>query len=224
MLDSFPTCLFSFAQREIMVTQNVISGGTSLSGDETVIATDGGGRWRAEYQNAPLNRRDKVMAWRAFRAIMEGGIVPFIFPICDARHQPVNKPVKVPHSDGTSFDDDALYVGGSGDIVAQADVALRGTLMQIDASALEKKLVGGERFSIDHPTWRHRLYEIKKINGDVIQFRPPLREAAPAGTSLEFREPKCVMRLVGDMSAPLNGPRVATGSLSLVEDMTGSYS
>jgi len=41
--------------------------------------------------------------------------------------------------------------------------------------------------------------------------------------STAFRDPKCVMRLVGDMSAPLEGPRVASGSISLIEDMTGVY-
>ena len=223
MLDSFPTCLFAFASREIMVVQNVISGGTSLSGDETMVATDGGGRWRADYQNAPLNRRDKVMAWRAARAMMEGGIVPIIFPVCDARHQPVNKPVGVTHSDGTSFDDETLYGSGGGDVTSSASADLRATSMTINVSALEKPLVGGERFSIDHTNWRHRLYEIKKVDGNRIEFRPPLREAVPAGTSIEFRDPKCVMRLASDMAAPLDGPRWATGSISLIEDMTGNY-
>lgn len=223
MLDSFPTCLFAFASREIMVVQNVISGGTALDGGETVIATDGGGRWRAEYSNAPLNRRDKVMAWRAARALMEGGAVPIIFPICDARHQPVNKPVGVTHSDGSSFDDESLYESGGGDVAATAGATLRATTLHINASALQKPLVGGERFSIDHPTWRHRLYEVKKVAGDTIQFRPPLRETVEAGTPIEFRDPKCVMRLAGDMAAPLDGPRWATGSISLIEDMTGNY-
>lgn len=223
MLDSFPTCKFAFANREIMVVQNVVSGGTSLAGDETVIATDGGGRWRAEYSNAPLNRRDKVLAWRAFRAIMEGGVVPFIFPICDARHQPVKKSIGAPHSDDTPFDDDTLYESGGGDVAATTSALLRGTALRINIAALQKELLGGERFSIDHPTWRHRLYEIKKVDGNMIEFRPPLREAVPAGTVLEFREPKSVMRLASDMSAPNDGPRGGVGSISLIEDMTGNY-
>lgn len=224
MLDSFPTCLFSFASREIMVVQNVISGGTALNGDETVIATDGGGRWQGSYQGAPLNRRDRVLAWRATRANMEGGLRPFIFPICDARHQPlVRKQGGVPHSDGTPFDDTTLYEGGGGNSIALSDTPLRATSMFIDTTVLERELVGGERFSIDHPTWRHRLYEVKKVEGNRIEFRPPLREAVTAGTEIEFRDPKCVMRLTSDMSAPLDGPRWATGSISLIEDMTGNY-
>lgn len=224
MLDSFPTCLFAFASREIMVVQNVISGGVSLAGDETMVATDGGGRWRADYQNAPLNRRDKVLAWRAARANMEGGLRPIIFSICDARHQPLaGKSKGVPHSDGTPFDDTTLYEGAGGNSVALTDAPLRATSIFIDATLLEAPLVGGERFSIDHPTWRHRLYEVKKVDGSRVEFRPPLREAVTAGTDIELRDPKCVMRLAADMAAPLDGPRFATGSISLIEDMTGNY-
>ena len=224
MLDSFPTCKFAFASREIMLVQNVISGGVSLAGDETMIATDGGGRWQASYQNAPLNRRDRNLAWRAARANMEGGIRPIIFSICDARHQPLAGKVKgVPHSDGTPFDDATLYEGAGGNNLALVDAPLRSTTIFIDATLLERELEGGERFSIDHPTWRHRLYEVKKVEGSKVEFRPPLREAVTAGTDIEFRDPKCVMRLTNDMSAPLDGPRWATGSISLIEDMTGNY-
>jgi len=96
----------------MLLAQNVISGGVSIDGSEDVIATDGGGRWSADYRNAPLNRRDKVMAWRAVRALLEGGVVPIIFPICDARHQPVNKAALVTHSDDTPFSDGEPYQGG----------------------------------------------------------------------------------------------------------------
>jgi len=224
MLDVFPTCKFAFASREVRVVQNTISGGTSLAGDETLIASDGGGRWVAEYGNAPLNRRDKVLAWRAFRAIMEGGIVPFVFPICDVRHQPISsKRSFVLHSDQTPFSDDAGYDGSGGNSVTATAAPVRATSISINMNLLEKPIIGGERFSIDHPTMRHRLYEIKRISGETIEFRPPLREAVDAGTAIEFRDPKCVMRLTSDMNAPLDGPRFATGSISLIEDMTGNY-
>lgn len=225
MLATFPTCQFSFATREIAVQQSVISGGVALNGDEAIIATDGGGRWVAIYGNAPLNSRTKVMSWRAARAILESGAVPIIFPVCDARHQPTRGKVKVPHSDDTPFSDDTLYQSGDCEVTAAADAPLRATSMTFDIAALGKPLIGGERFSIDHPTWRHRLYEIKTIDGDQITFRPPLREAVPAGTEINFSDPRCVMRLASDsdMAAPLNGPRSATGSITLIEDRTGSY-
>ncbi|WP_257540996.1 hypothetical protein [Sphingobium sp. CFD-1] len=224
MLATFPTCQFSFASREIAVQQNIISGGTALNGDETVISTDGGGRWVAEYGSAPLNRREKVLSWRSARAILEGGAVPIIFPICDARHQPVGSRSRVPHSDDSPFSDDSLYGTSDCFVTAAADAPLRATSLILNIASIGKPLLGGERFSIDHPTWRHRLYEIKSIDGGQITFRPPLREAVPAGTEINFSDPRCVMRLTGDMAAPLNGPRAATGSITLIEDMTGSYS
>lgn len=223
MLATFPTCQFSFATREMMVRANVISGGIAINGDESVIATDGGGRWVADYQNAPLNRREKVLSWRALRALLNSGTRAIIFPICDARHQPVASRQHVPHSDGSPFSDGSLYSGGDCEVRAGANAALRATSMTLDIVTLGKPLIAGERFSINHPTWRDRLYEIATIDGDDITFRPPLREAVTAGTELNFSDPRCVMRLSGDMSAPLNGPRFATGSLMLVEDMTGSY-
>lgn len=225
MLNTFPTCLFSFATREIAIRQNIISGGMALDGTDTVIATDGGGRWVAQYGNAPLNRREKVMAWRAARAILDGGTVPIIFPVCDARHQPVLGSRGVPHSDGSPFSDESLYSGGGGTVHAAADAPLRSTSMTLAIETLGKPLIGGERFSIDHPTWRHRMYEIKTIDGEQITFRPPLREAVAAGTEINFSDPRCVMRLAAesDMAAPLNGPRTATGSITLVEDFTGAY-
>lgn len=223
MLATFPTCQFSFAMREMIVRSNVISGGTALNGEDTVIVTDGGGRWVAEYQNAPLNTREKVLSWRALRALLNSGTRPFIFPICDARHQPVASRQRVPHSDGTPFSDDSLYSSGDCEVYAAAGSPLRSTSMALNIVQLGKPIIAGERFSIEHPTWSHRLYEIATIDGDEITFRPPLREAVTAGTELNFSDPRCVMRLSGDMSAPLNGPRFATGSLMLVEDMTGSY-
>lgn len=223
MLATFPTCQFSFASREITVRANVISGGVALNGEESIIVTDGGGRWVAEYQDAPLNTREKVMSWRAQRALLNGGTRPVIFPICDARHQPVAGKVRVPHSDGTSFDDDTLYSGGDCSVFAASSEPLGRTWMTINPVALGKPLIGGEKFSIDHPTWRDRLYEIYFIEGDFIKFRPRLREAVPAGTELNFSNPRCVMRLSGEMPAPLSGPRFASGSITLVEDMTGSY-
>jgi hypothetical protein len=70
-------------------------------------------------------------------------------------------------------------------------------------------LVGGESFSIDHPTMGHRLYEIKTAIYDdddlaTITFNPPLREAVTSGTRLEFDRPRCTMRLVNPSSMDLS--------------------
>lgn len=226
-LTVFPTHKFPFKSKDFDIDQALISGGTALNGDEDVVATDGGGRWFADLGDADHYSRDRVMLWRAFKSVIRYGAVPFIFPVCDIRHQPSRGRVRVPHSDGTSFSDETLYVSGDCEAQLTADAPLRATQITV-AMLLGKPLIGGERFTIDHPNMRARCYQIGAVLDQTettatFQFHPPLREAAPAGTEVDFNNPRCVMRLDGRMSAPLAGPRWATGSARFVEDFSGSY-
>lgn len=54
-----------------------------------------------------------------------------------------------------------------------------------------------------------------------ITFRPPLREAVPAGTNLEFDDPVCRMRLATDseMDLPLDLGRFSFPTVNFVEDL-----
>lgn len=225
----FPSCFFSIAAKDVDIETARISGGVSLSGVEDSIATDGGGRWYAVADDVSLHRRERIMTWRAFKSAISGGIDPFVFPICDARHQPIAGKIKVPHSDGTPFSDDTLYSQGSCEVYVAADAPLRATTLQLDIVNLGRPLVGGERFSIDHPVWRHRCYQIGRIiaqsdTAATVQFHPPLREAVTAGTPVDFNNPRFVARVDGQMSAPMTNPKFASGSVRFVEDMTGNYS
>lgn len=224
----FPTWLYPFQSKDFDIDQAIMSGGVALNGVEDVIATDGGGSWYADLGNADQYTRNRVMAWRAFKSAIRYGADPFIFPVCDRRHQPTITIPAVPHSDGTSFSDDTLYLGADGDAELTADAALRATQITI-SMALARRLIGGERFTIRHPTMRERCYQVGKLSEltdttATVQFHPPLREAATAGTKIDFQNPRCVMRLDGAMRAPLAGPRWATGSARFVEDFSGSYS
>ncbi|TCM21470.1 hypothetical protein EDF56_101134 [Novosphingobium sp. PhB165] len=224
----FPSCFFSIVAKDVDIETARISGGVSLSGIEDSIATDGGGRWYATADNAALHTREKIMAWRAFKSGTGGGIDPFVFPICDARHQPTRGKTKVPHSDGTSFSDDTLYSQGDCEVYVSADAPLRATQIQFSIASLGRPLIGGERFSIDHPTWRHRCYQIGRIiaqdaTSATVQFHPPLREAVATGNAVDFNNPRFVARVDGQMSAPMTNPKFASGSVRFVEDMTGSY-
>lgn len=222
-----PTAFFGIYAKDVDIEQAATSGGVALNGNEDIIASDGGGRWYADMGDIALHRREKVMAWRAFKSALRGGVDPFVFPICDARHQPVQGRALTTHSDGTSFSDDSLYSQGDCSAELTADAALRATTITI-AMTLGKPLIGGERFTIDHPTFRHRAYQIGQITAQTdesatLQFHPPLREAAPAGTEIDFNCPRFVAHIDGRMSAPLANPRFASGSIRIVEDFTGSY-
>jgi len=223
----FPSSFFNISAKDVDIETARISGGTALSGVEDVIATDGGGRWYAEAGDVPLWSRERILAWRAFNSATGGGIDPFVFPICDIRHQPTLGRTLVPHSDGASFSDDSLYLQGDCTATTTASAALRATTLQLSI-ALGKTLIGGERFSIDHPTWRHRAYQIGRVIAQTattatVQFHPPAREAIASGTPVDFNSPRFVARVDGRMSAPMSNPKFASGAVRFVEDMTGSY-
>lgn len=218
----FPTQRFPFNSRDCDIELASVSGGVAISGAEDVTYTDGGGRWVADMGDASLYSRDRIMLWRAFKSATNSGTDAFVFPVCDIRHQPIAATNRTTHSDGTPFADDTEYFGADTDVTASANAALRATSMVIDITAIGKPLIGGERFTIDHPTWRHRMYQIGTISGSTIQFNPPLREAVTAGTVIDFVNPRFVGR-IESMSAPMSGPRWANGSVRIVEDLTGNY-
>ncbi|MEC9067801.1 MAG: hypothetical protein VX569_11040 [Pseudomonadota bacterium] len=223
----FPTCFFGIYAKDVDIELAKMSGGVALNGEEDEIATDGGGRWFAEMGDVALTSRDKIMAWRAFKAATGGCVDPFIFPICDARHQPTAGKSRVPHADGASFDDDTLYSQGDGAAQLTADAALRATTISISL-ALAKPLVGGERFTLVHPNMRERAYVVGRISEQTassatFQFHPPLREAAAAGTVVDFNDPRFVATVQGPMRAPLANPKFARGAVRFVEDFRGSY-
>lgn len=222
----FPTCLFAPNGTEAYIERRTISGGTALSGAETLIGTDGGGRVAAEFEDFDLDDPETAIAWDAIDAYMDGGLRAMIVPLCDAVHQPAFSYAGTPHSDGTPFSDETLYQTPGTDVTLAADAALRATVIQIDIAALNGNPLGW--FSIDHENWRHRCYKVAEILAQTettatISIRPPLREATVAGTPLDFASPRCVMRIDGEMRAPRNMGFAEGQPIRFVEDMTGSY-
>ena len=82
----FPTHLFCFENQEADLERRILTGGASLSGQEDVVATDGGGRFFAEFAEAYLDERNIALAWRSVAATLQDGAVPVIVPIGDIRH------------------------------------------------------------------------------------------------------------------------------------------
>lgn len=223
----FPSSLFSLHSKDIDFDLPSLSGGRSLTGDEDRIYPTGGGLWRAQLNEVALTSRQRVMAWRAFRSATNGGADPFVFPVCDARHQPVEALGQTTFSDGTTFSDDSVFSQATVDVEVSADAALRATSLTLTLNLLPKPLIGGERFSINHPIWSHRMYQVGQITNlsddEVeVQFHPPLREAVTAGTAVDFEAPRfvCIMR---QNSAPMLNTKFARAEASFSEDMTGVY-
>lgn len=213
---------FGFDDWDFRIEGMALSPGPSLSGIEEPIRTDGGGYVAADFANGVLNKRESVLAWRAVTTAMDGGVNPVTVILCDRRHQPVvGLPGGVPHSDLTPFSDGSLYTtkGASGEV--QAAAALRAVEL-VGQLITQRPLIGGEWFSILHPTWGHRAYNIMGLypegSNTRLVFRPPLREALTAGTAIELDTPRCRMRRVGKPSNPVKG-RIGAANISFVEDM-----
>lgn len=188
-----------------------------------IVRSDGGGFWSCTMSDVALSGgkglrgkdRQKIttLLWRAVRQIADGGVTPLVVPRNDALFRPwpagldQGSVIDIPHSDGSLFDDGAGYYQSVIDITA-GPAALRATSLDITINCAGE-LMGGESFSIDHETMGWRLYEIATVLMDddtmgTITFNPPLRQAIPAGTQLEFDRPRCVMRLAKTNSMDLS--------------------
>jgi len=210
-------CAFNFRTTNIRRVANSTDGGTSLSGFQDDIESDGGGRWQADFTNGSTRTKEQGNAWRAITDF-DGGEAIIVMMCAERLFQPVGAMATVPHSDATPFSDDSEYESGGAGIVAAADAALRATSMTITGTS-ELPLIGGALFSIQHDQWDWRLYRIHSVDGANITFRPPLREAIAAGTPLEFDTPRCKMKRLAAVDNTLDTGRLGTCSLSFGEDM-----
>lgn len=227
----FPHALLREQDMSWDITSSTISPGQTGSGNFPLARLDGGGVWMAQLSSVVLEDPGHIKLWRQFGAIFEGGVVPFILPMCDRRHMPttvfegeqIYSYGDIPHSDGSLFSDGTGYAQPL--VVAETvgAASLRATTLTIEFAS-ETVPTGGERFSIEHPTQGWRVYEIKTVTAlgsgqFTLTIRPPLREAVAAGTSLEFEEPKLVVRLASPdaMNLTLNMRRSARPSPAFVE-------
>lgn len=192
MADVFPTALFGFKSQDVNIERQTLSGGTALSGETDVVSTDGGGRVYAEFGEADLIDRDKVLAWRALITILEEGVTEMVVPFCDIRHQPYGGEHHVTYGDGATHSDGTLFAGGGPFGETTAPALLRATSLQFNG-AFAQPLIGGEWFTIEHPVKGPRAYRVRTVDGDTITFRPPLRESVAAGQELDFANPRCLM-------------------------------
>lgn len=216
MPDTFPTRLFAFVDKDIDIERQTLTGGTALSGEQDVVSTDGGGRVFAEFTDGQLVDRQQILAWRAILGTLEEGVTAMIVPFCDARNTPHGGAGGVPHSDGSPFSDGSLYSAGTPSAVTTAPAALRAVSLTWEAS-LGQPVIGGEWFAIEHPSKGWRAYKIRRIDGDTIEFRPPLREAVPAGAHIELRNPRCLMVQDGRASSKTTLGRYANPAIRFVE-------
>lgn len=214
----FPTPLFCFENQEADLERRILTGGASLSGQEDVIAADGGGRFFAEFSEAYLDDPALAQAWRGIAATLQDGVVPVIVPIGDQRHG-FGREVRYPTTVG--FWTESEYATGTSPVKLSAAAALRATTLNLSLAYLPAPLRAGMWLSIDHATNRHRAYRIAEVVSQTgtaaqIKISHPLREATAINTPVEFDDPRCVCRVDGQMRSP-SSMGFASGQVRFVE-------
>lgn len=192
-MDYWPWELLS-PRQELWRLQGVtISGGVTTAGTAGLARTDGGGLWVGE-QSFLLETIEQIKAGRAIEAILDGGVSPIVAWSFEAPFAPGTlAPSLVPHSDGAPFSDGSEYSMAPEGATVTAACALRSTHLPI--TMISGMIQGGEHFSIIHEGKGWRRYRVARVRDGVIEVRPPLREAIPAGTGLNFLKVGCVCRL-----------------------------
>lgn len=194
-MDYWPSAFFPAPEVRWRLQNRVIRGGQPVLGPARMSGTIGAGLWVCEMSGIWLRKRDQLRVARTLDMILDGGLTSIVVGTCETAFAPWARPADpVPHSDGSPFSDETFYAGSApvGSVVAGAP--LRATKLRIGLPA-GVSLLGGEAFSIRHPTKGERRYQVARVDGDEVTFRPELREAVAAGTEVHFHNPGCVMKL-----------------------------
>lgn len=205
------------------IAPRTLSAPPSIAGATQVIASDAG-IWKATFGDVRVSGADAVLTWRAIATLLEGRTGKILVPLCRGYQPVLGDPADlydaVPHDDDTLFDDDTGHVGSTTSVhfVSGASVRAVAATVAIDYGGT---LQPGQHFSVGERLYRLRSVSYVNDTQASITFRPPLREAAPAGTWLEFDDPACRMRLASDaeMDLELQMRKWGTPSLSFVEDV-----
>lgn len=210
MAIEFPRRLLREQNHDWNIVGNTMGVGQT-TGASVDVRSDGGGLWMASLNNIRFLDATDTLLWRALRQICNGGVTPIVVPRNDVAFAPWPADVMdlggVPFSDGSLFDDGSGFYQSIIDVTARGPSLLRATSMEFDLNYCGA-LQGGEAFSIEHPTFGWRLYEIATVEAEgstaAVTFNPPLREAVSDGTPLEFDRPRCLMKLAAPGAMDLN--------------------
>ena len=221
----FPAHLFNPASIKADVVPAMISGGTALDGDETVIQTDGGGRWEITFSGIVLRTPQLIRKWDAWTSYMPGRA--FLVPLVSLLTAPrptagggAARPSSIA-ADDDYFPTDVRYA--SPYIVAQTvgAASLRATTLTINVSQ-GARIQGGERFSIGGRG--HKIERVVARDGQQATciISPPLRAAVSSGAPVNFEWPavQCKLALGQDLAPNVAYGRRAEVAISFVEDFS----
>lgn len=209
------------------IVGKVISGGTALNGEETVIQTDGGGRWEGVLGDIDLDDPDTQRCWEAWTSHLQGGARPFLMPVplLDIAPAPSSGAGFLDPSNIEADDDDFPTSVGFASPWIEAeivgDAALRATTITINVTR-GSRLKNGMRFGVGGNR-SHKIERITARDGQQATciISAPLREAVEDGAPLNFDWPLVQCRaVIGQNLSPTFSLSYATVALSFVEDFS----
>ncbi len=210
-------------EMSIDIVGSGIEGGRNLLGFAQAVDMTGGGLLAVRYSSImPTNANPVALRYLSrLGAKLNSGVGTIDVPlIVDAITPVPGSEDQLPDAvyDQVPFSDETLFSDGTGfgdplvsAVITDAAALNAGTIAITVTQGRE--LVGGEWFSIYHPTKGHRAYRITDVDEiDVetdqtlytVGIRPTLREAVEAGEECRFVRPLCRMRLAPGKTIPFN--------------------
>lgn len=228
MLYVWPAHLFNPKSIKADPVENVITGGQALNGDEDVIATDGGGRWRITFSGIDLRSPKLIRAWDAWTSHLKGGARAFLCPLVSMQTAPrpsagggVARPSSI-HADDEYFPTSVAYAAPYISATTVGSVPLRATTLVINVTQ-GARIQGGEKFGLLGRRG-HKVERVLSRNGQqaTVLISPPTRAAIPGGSAVNFEWPLVQSKLIPgqDLAPDLMFGRRAEMSISFVEDFS----
>lgn len=198
------------------------SGGASMTGAEQVVSSDAG-RWKASIsiELAGQFREDKVLAFRALMAGLQGRVGEILVPVFDGYRPRDNQGRMLSDKEVAGFAEGFVFDHsgfGQDDIsfaVTTSAAALGATQISLNFTGTTGPRPGhyfsiGDRLYLAHAVWQNTAGGVT-----YVQFAPRLRAAAPTGTAVIIDKPRCLMRLASDDTGELTLRLRRFGSVSL---------
>ncbi len=203
------------------IAGRLISGGTSLSGDETVIQTDGGGRIEITYGEMDLDDPDNRRLYDIWQDYFSAGN-PALIPVLALELAPV------PDGASSAFVANDPYFPTAAGFSPYYVIAETVGAASLRATSIVVEVSQGD--APKHATWfglGARAYRIQRVeslgsNQYLLSFLPPLRAAIADGTYVNFDWPcvQCRAVLGQDLIPNISLGQYGSISIAFVEDFS----
>lgn len=212
-IPTFDLSLLPPAEISVDLVGSAVMSPRAVSGAAAAMDFSGGGFWKVELKRVQIFA-DSVShrEWCRLSALLAGGVRRIVVPLITDITAPTIIGIDGPVITGIPYDDGTYHSDGAGHLSAAAlAVVATDTVRGAGTIAIRMlnggTLFGGETFSIHHLTrgWRaYRVVEVDSIVDSVhtVAIRPPLRDVAPAGATVDFWRPRVTMTLPAGVTMP----------------------